>query len=364
MRVSASRRAVHTALRFCRERDVWHRLAFAVSLGIVVTAAAVLYRTLRGIDIDGVLNAVWSSEPLGVAVAAAAVAAAYFTLTFYDLFALRTLGIRTIPYAIAARAGFTSYAIGHSLGAPTLFGAAVRFRVYSGHGLNSVAVTKVCFVAALTFWLGNVTVLGLGVAFEPGAATAIDRLPTISNRLLAILLLCAVAAYLAWVWRTPRSLGRGGWTVRLPNGSLTLLQIAIGVLDLVCCTLAMYMLLPKVPAIGFATVAVVFVSAMLLGFASHAPGGLGVFEATMLLGLPQLDRETLLASMLLFRLLYYVAPLVLALLVLGSREIAAVFIGARRRSPRPPFELLAPMRGTRHDPTVSAKERPGGRFAR
>src|SRR5262249_49068758 len=159
-----------------------------------------------------------SSEPLDVAMAAAAVAAAYFTLTFYDLFALRTLEFRTIPYAIAARAGFTSYAIGHSLGAATLTGAAIRFRVYSTHGLNSVAVAKVCFVAALTFWLGNVTVLGIGVAFEPEAATAIDRLPALSHRLLAMLLLCGVAAYLAWVWRTPRTLGRGGWRVLLPNG--------------------------------------------------------------------------------------------------------------------------------------------------
>ena len=62
---------------------------------------------------------------------------------------------------------------------------------------------------------------------------------------------------------------------------------------------------------------------MLLGFASHAPAGLGVFEATMLLGLSELDREALLASLLLFRLLYHIAPLVLALLMLGTREIAA-----------------------------------------
>jgi uncharacterized membrane protein YbhN (UPF0104 family) len=335
MRIGAFRQAVRIVLRFCRERDVWHWLGVVASLCIVVVAAAVLYRTLGGIDIDGVLAAVWSNDPKDVAVAAVAVAAAYFTLTFYDLFALRSLGFRTLPYAIAARAGFTSYAIGHSIGAATLTGAAVRFRIYSTHGLDSVAVAKVCFVAALTFWLGNVTVLGLGVAFEPEAVTAIDRLPTLTHRLLAVLLLCAVAAYLAWVWRTPRTLGRGGWTVRLPNGPLTLLQIGIGVLDLVCCTLAMYMLLPNVPTVGFATVAVVFVSAMLLGFASHAPGGLGVFEATMLLGLPQFDRETLLASLLLFRLLYHVAPLVIALLVLGSRELSAVISGARRPSPPP-----------------------------
>jgi hypothetical protein len=68
-------------------------------------------------------------------------------------------------------------------------------------------------------------------------------------------------------------------------------------------------------------VAVVFVSATLLGFASHSPGGLGVFDAAMLVALWQFDREELLASLLLFRLLYYIIPFALALAVLGAREI-------------------------------------------
>jgi uncharacterized membrane protein YbhN (UPF0104 family) len=354
----AKTQTARAMLRFCRERIAWHRFAVVLSVCIVVGAAVILYRMLRGIDVDSVLAAFWSIEPQWVALAAAAVAAGYFTLTFYDLFALRNLGLTAIPYSVAARGGFTSYAIGHSLGAATLTGAAVRLRVYSMHGLDSVAVAKVCFLAALTFWLGNVTVLGLGFALEPEAATAIDQLPVLSHRLLAGALLGAVAGYLGWVWRTPRSLGRGGWAVRLPNGPQTLLQIAIGVVDLVCCTLAMYMLLPSAPSIGFAIVGVVFVSAMLLGFASHAPGGIGVFEATMLLGLPELDREALLASLLLFRLLYHVAPLVLALLMLGTREIAAVFVAARHSHLPSPF--LAPTTSRRRAAAISPRQRSGG----
>ena len=84
----------------------------------------------------------------------------------------------------------------------------------------------------------------------------------------------------------------------------------------------MYLLLPDSPAIDFVTLVVVFVSATLLGFASHAPGGLGVFDAAMLVALGQFDREELLAGVLLFRLLYYVAPFVLAVLILGLREVA------------------------------------------
>jgi uncharacterized membrane protein YbhN (UPF0104 family) len=115
-------------------------------------------------------------------------------------------------------------------------------------------------------------------------------------------------------------LGRGGWTVQLPNGPTTLLQIGIGILDLACCALAMYMLLPNEPNIGFVTLAVIFVTATLLGFASHAPGGLGVFDATMLVALWEFDKEDLLAGLLLFRLLYYIMPFAVALVMLGVRE--------------------------------------------
>ena len=72
----------------------------------------------------------------------------------------------------------------------------------------------------------------------------------------------------------------------------------------------MYMLLPSGPNIGFVTLAVVFVSATMLGFASHAPGGIGVFDAAMLVALWQFDKEDLLAGLLLFRLLYYFAPFI------------------------------------------------------
>jgi len=53
------------------------------------------------------------------------VAAGYFTLTFYDLFALRTIGANHVPYRIAAIGGFTSYSVGHNLGATVFTGGAI-----------------------------------------------------------------------------------------------------------------------------------------------------------------------------------------------------------------------------------------------
>jgi hypothetical protein len=323
--------ALRRAISFLRQKQILHKLGFAISVAVIVTACYVLFHMLRNIDIEDVFEAVTQTEPSSVALAALFVAMGYFTLTFYDLFAVRAIGRTDIPYRTNALAAFTSYSIGHNVGASVFTGGAVRYRIYTAWGLDGIDVAKICFLAGLTFWLGNAAVLGLGVAYHPEAASAIDQLPPSVNRAAAIAVLIGLASYVVWVSWKPRCFGRGNWTVKLPGGSLTLLQIAIGIIDLGFCALAMYVLVPDEPYVGFVVVAVIFVAATLLGFASHSPGGLGVFDAAMLVGLWQMDKEELLAGMLLFRMLYYVAPFVISVVVLGVRE---VILGARSKKLR------------------------------
>jgi glycosyltransferase 2 family protein len=342
---AGSKRSMVTKLRgtarFFDRKIGLNRIGVALSLTIIAVAVVVLYHILRDIDPDALLDAIEATDWHTLIIAGLFVAAGYLTLTLYDLFALRAIGRTEVPYRVAALAGFTSYAVGHNVGASVFSGGAVRYRIYSAWGLSVVEVTKICFVAGLTFWLGNATVLGLGVLNAPQAARALDQLPLWANRLAAVVILATLAGYVAWVWVKPRVIGRDGWQVTLPGGPLTLLQIGIGILDLGCCAAAMYMLVPDEPNLGFVTVAVIFVAATLLGFASHAPGGLGVFDAAMMVALWQFDKEDLLAGLLLFRLLYYIVPFVISLGVLGVRE-ALLSRSARRISHEPaPPPLLA-----------------------
>jgi uncharacterized membrane protein YbhN (UPF0104 family) len=320
--------------QFFQVKIGWYRIGLFLSITIIAIAVTVLYHLLRDIDTDQVSAAIHATDPRDIFLAALSVAAGYFTLTFYDLFALRAIGRTDIPYRVAALAGFTSYSIAHNIGASVFTAGAVRYRIYSTYGLSAIEVAKICFIAGLTFWLGNATVLGLGIFYAPQAASAIDQLPPWVNRLAAIATLMLLAAYVIWVWQKPRVIGRSQWQINLPGGPSTLLQIGIGILDLGFCALAMYMLVPDEPNIGFVTLAVIFVSATLLGFASHAPGGLGVFDAAMLVALWQYDKEDLVAGLLLFRLLYYIIPFVLSLTILGARELILTF--------RPPPAVAPP----------------------
>ena len=315
-------RLLTTLGRGFKEKIGWKRLGIAASVLIIVFAVTTLVRTLKGVDSSIILTALTEIAPYRIGLAALCVVGAFCTLTFYDFFALRTIGKTHVPYRIAAMSGFTSYTIGHNIGATVFTGGAIRFRIYSDYGLTAIDVAKICFLSGLTFWLGNLFVLGIGMVWHPWAASAMDLLPYAMNRLIGLGCLAGIVAYLVWLstGKARRELGQNGWKVVLPSARLTFLQILIGVIDLGFCALAMYLLMPAQPYIDFVSLAVVFILATLLGFASHAPGSLGVFDAAMLVALPEFSREQLVATLVVFRILYFMIPFGISISIMGMRE--------------------------------------------
>ena len=119
--------ALRALARFCSESIGWNRIGFIVSINIIAIALWVLVRILRDIDIEQVIAALKSAPPRDLALSGLFVTVSYLTLTFYNLFALRTIGEYHIPYRIAALSSFTSYAIGHNVGASALPAARESF---------------------------------------------------------------------------------------------------------------------------------------------------------------------------------------------------------------------------------------------
>jgi glycosyltransferase 2 family protein len=295
-------------------------LGIVFGIAIAIMAVFALTHAIKHIDYADVLDVIERTPGHLIALATLLVAVSYGSLTLYDLLALRTIGRTEVPYRIAALASFTSYPISHGIGAVALVSPVIRYRIYSGSGLGTLDVANICFLTGLTFWLGNLTAFGLSVLYQPDAISPIDLLSSELNRWLAGVLLLGVFVFLVWSWLSPRNIGTLRWPVRLPSGPAVLLQIIIGIFDLGAAALAMYVLIPPEAHVGIFHVAVVFIVATLLGFASHAPAGIGVFDATILLGLGGEDKDPLVAGLLMFRVLYHLVPFVLALIMFGTVE--------------------------------------------
>ena len=84
--------AIRRAISFLRQKQILHKLGVVVSVTVIGIACYVLYHMLRGIDVEEVIEALKQTEPRQIGLAALFVAAGYFTLTFYDLFAVRAIG--------------------------------------------------------------------------------------------------------------------------------------------------------------------------------------------------------------------------------------------------------------------------------
>lgn len=304
-----------------RRARLFKVFGMAASATLFLLSLGVLYFVIGELDAGEVKAAFARASGRQIGLALCFVALSYLMLTGYDWVALREVTIQKVSYRVAALASFTSYAVSFTLGFPLLTAATVRYWIYSSVGLRASAIASLTVIAGITFWLGMGVVLGSVMIAAPGATATFTRLPLAMNALVGLAILAAVGSYL-WIVR----LGRRrfvvqGWRLKLPSVSVTLKQMVLGAADVCAGAAVLFVLLPASAEVPFATMLAAYVFACLLGIASHAPGGIGVFEATMMLALPGVPREPLLGALLVYRLCYYLLPFVIALIMLGTREI-------------------------------------------
>lgn len=306
------------------------------SIALFSISLVVLYNVVNDLDANEV-RAAFSRATWGqIGAALGFTALSYLMLTGYDVVALKAVTVQPVPYRVAALASFTSYAVSFTLGFPLLTAATVRYWIYSSIGLSARVIASLTLIAGITFWLGMGVVLGSVMVAMPFSSATFTRLPLSMNMLIGGGILAGVGAYLLMVKKGRRRLRVQGWSMRLPGVGVTLRQLALGAMDVIAGAAVLYVLLPQGANVPFATMLAAYVFACLLGIASHAPGGIGVFEATMLLALPGVPKEALLGALLVYRLCYYLVPFVLALVLLGTREIMIRAGILRLQLARPP----------------------------
>ena len=308
-------------------RRIGKFVAYGLSVGILALAIYVLARTFMAIDPNALRGAIAATSGEQIALAGAFTALSFLALTGYDALALRQLRL-DVPYPTAALASFTSYAISFTLGFPVITAGTVRYWIYSGRGLSAGKVASLTVIAGLTFWLGMALLLGVGFTVRAGGVAHIDHLSPLLNRVIGIAIIAALGGYLFWAAKG-RKAKIQGFTLELPGLWLTIGQICLGLIDLCSASAVLYVLMAPPRGIDYLTFVTVYVFGSLLGIASNAPGGIGVFEATMLKTVPAHSAATLFAALLLFRIIYYLVPFVFALALLGAHESVKRWKGLR-----------------------------------
>ena len=289
-----------------------------LSLVVFGVVLFLLHRALTGFHMRDVLVQLGRVPRSAIAAAMALTCGSYLVLSGYDLLGLRFLR-RRVSVAKTVLSSFVAFAVGHNIGLATLTGGAIRLRMYGAVGVPASEVALLVGFCGLTTFLGATFLLAYALLIEPAEAAALLRLsPTIVQSIGAVLALLLTAYFfLVALWSKPIRFGE--WSFSLPTPATSVGQLVVAALDLCLAAGALYVLLPQ-PAPPYATFLAVYVLAIIAGIITNVPGGIGVIESVVLLGVPAARPSALLASLLAFRAIYYLLPLVLASLLLAAHE--------------------------------------------
>jgi phosphatidylglycerol lysyltransferase len=321
--VKALRRRMGARMADIARRVDWTQLGIALALCVFALVGIILCRTLSHIAWTEVSEAMASVSWQEIAGAVAASAASYLALAGLDILALRQVGARTVPLSYAAFTSFISHSFTFTLGFGVLTGGAVRMRLYQLKGLEPGSIVAAGILCALTFWMGLAALAGICLVIEPGVVAQLYGVPSTMEVAIGAAILAALAGWIAYSSLRPTTMTISGWELSLPGPAASLASIGIGIADTTFAGLALWLLMPGDVHMAFPAFLMIFVMATVLGVISHVPGGLGVFEAVMLLALPTQSIPEALGALLLFRLVYYVGPFAVAAAGLGAQEVRA-----------------------------------------
>lgn len=286
-------------------------------------AIFILHRSLQNYHLSALRLALHNLPPSRLLLCLLLTAGSYLCLSGYDTLALRYIG-RPLPYRQILPASFVSYAFANNTGSLSIIASgSVRYRFYGAMGLNGEEIARIIGFCAISFWLGVLTLGGAAFLIEPLTLPPTLDLPlALGLHVLGLLGLALVGVYLSVCLLRRRPLLIRGIVIAPPAPGLALLQVLLATLDLFLTCAALYVLLPADALMPLPVFVGLYFLALLLGLASNVPGGLGVFESAMLVLLaPYHQGPGVVTGLLVFRFVYYLLPLVLAALLLGSIEL-------------------------------------------
>jgi uncharacterized membrane protein YbhN (UPF0104 family) len=202
------------------------------------------------------------------------------------------------------------------LGFHAVTATAVRYRLFTRSGLTGSQVAGVTALSSSAVAVGFGSVLAAAMIASPSSG----GWQRAAGSVLLILLLLGIR-----LLGTGKQISLWRYRLKLPSTRLALAQMALGAVEMASAIAALYVLIPENFAVSFPAFCALYIGAVLLGIVSHAPGGLGVFEAAMLAGSPAQGRAAILAALLLYRLVYNLGPFLFAAAALAGEEMRVAF---------------------------------------
>lgn len=294
-----------------------------IALGLFIAALWAIHHMLADITFAHMIDEIRSLSKQQIGLALFFTLCSFVALMGYDWSALNYIG-HHLPEKTIAFASFCGYAFSNTLGLSLLSGGSVRYRIYVAKGLDAADVARVTLFNMLAFGIGIHIVGAVALTIQPELLASLFGVSGNLLRGIGFIVLISVALLVFWTHHRTKSaqpVQIARWSFQLPTTRIILLQLIVSVLDIIFCGACLYVLIPSTN-LQFVEFLVVYTLAIMAGITSHVPGGLGVFDGIMLLALAdKVPAEGLSAGLLMYRIIYHLGPLILAMLLLAFKEV-------------------------------------------
>ncbi|WP_027486855.1 bifunctional lysylphosphatidylglycerol flippase/synthetase MprF [Allorhizobium undicola] len=299
------------------------RILTAIFTLVVFAAVGLaIYRLTEEVSYDDVVTAMATTGIDQIALAVFFTVLSFLSLCLYDWNAMAFIG-RKRPFAEVALTGFSAYAVGNAAGFGMLSGGAIRYRAYARAGLAPDEIGRIIAFVTLSFSLGLAAVTALSLIPMSSEIAPLLGIDAMWLRAIAIAVLAGFGVLLVIGER--RSLTFAGVTLRLADSLTLSRQFLVTVADLAFSASVVYALLPEQAAISWPAFFAIYSIAIGVGVLSHVPAGIGVFETVIIASLgPTTNVDAVLASLVVYRLIYYVLPLIIAITLVTVTELRHV----------------------------------------
>ncbi len=306
-----------------RERSAagrtWRRhLVRLMAVAGIALAGYLLYRGLRRYSLSQIMDSVRDVPVSHLAMALGFAAASYLCLTGFDWLGVRYVGHR-LSYPRVALASFVSLSLGQTIGFAGLSSGPIRYRFYRRWNLTAGEVTKLVLLCGTTVGLGLLGLGAVALLAQPGTAVKLTGLAPTLVRLSGGACLLLVILYLVLSARLRRGLTIRGWTLELPPLWIALAQVVLGSVNFACVAGCLYASVSTASQVSYFQVASAYITGNVMALLTHVPGGLGVMEGAVMYLLPNGGR--LIGALIVFRLAYFLVPLVIGLVVFLIAEL-------------------------------------------
>ncbi|WP_455874986.1 bifunctional lysylphosphatidylglycerol flippase/synthetase MprF [Rhizobium yanglingense] len=294
-----------------------HLVALATLFVFCIVGYAVVQLTDE-VRYEDVVAALSNTRPSAILLALLFTGLSFLALIVYDLNAIDYIGKR-LPFPHVALTAFSAYAVGNTAGFGALSGGAIRYRAYSRLGLTPEDIGRVIAFVTLSFGLGLAGVASIALMIIADEIAPLVGTSALLLRLVAGVIIAALGALLV-LGRDGRAMHIGPIAIRLPDSRTWSRQFLVTAFDIAASATVLYVLLPQT-AIAWPVFLAVYAIAVGLGVLSHVPAGLGVFETVIIASLGSaVNIDAVLGSLVLYRLIYHVLPLLIAVLAVSATE--------------------------------------------